>query len=325
VTYTIPRTSTKSDRAVRFGRELEKAMAARKCPSSCSRSSGARRVGRARRAARRSSPTAASARRRCSSCGPRTSTGKPGADRDAARVVPDEARRRSSGSRRRLATDGSTGRIVVTNYERLHHFDPADFGGVVCDESSAIKSFDGRAPADRDRVHAEAAATGCSAPRRPRRTTTSSSARRRGARLPRAHGHARPVLHEQGNKTSRGKGYRWRTRHVRRRAWRFKGTPRSRSGAGSLVGARDAQAVGPRLRRRRLRPAAARAPRARRRGHASARGRAVRPAGVGAPRGARGAAAHDRERCELAAELLADASRRSPGASSTTRATCSSG
>lgn len=33
--------------------------------------------------------------------------------------------------------------IVVTNYERLHLFDPADFGGMVCDESSAIKAFDG--------------------------------------------------------------------------------------------------------------------------------------------------------------------------------------
>lgn len=33
--------------------------------------------------------------------------------------------------------------IVVTNYERLHHFDPADFSGVVCDESSILKSFDG--------------------------------------------------------------------------------------------------------------------------------------------------------------------------------------
>lgn len=32
--------------------------------------------------------------------------------------------------------------IVVTNYERLHHFDPAKFGGVVCDESSCIKNFD---------------------------------------------------------------------------------------------------------------------------------------------------------------------------------------
>jgi hypothetical protein len=33
--------------------------------------------------------------------------------------------------------------ITVTNYERLHHFNPADYVGVICDESSAIKSFDG--------------------------------------------------------------------------------------------------------------------------------------------------------------------------------------
>lgn len=34
-------------------------------------------------------------------------------------------------------------RIVVTNYERLHHFKPDDFAGVVCDESSILKNFDG--------------------------------------------------------------------------------------------------------------------------------------------------------------------------------------
>lgn len=34
-------------------------------------------------------------------------------------------------------------KIVVTNYESLHHFDPADFVGMVCDESSILKSFDG--------------------------------------------------------------------------------------------------------------------------------------------------------------------------------------
>lgn len=34
-------------------------------------------------------------------------------------------------------------RITITNYERLHLFDPEVFGGVVCDESSAIKAFDG--------------------------------------------------------------------------------------------------------------------------------------------------------------------------------------
>lgn len=33
--------------------------------------------------------------------------------------------------------------IVVTNYERLHYFDWKRFSGVVCDESSILKSFDG--------------------------------------------------------------------------------------------------------------------------------------------------------------------------------------
>lgn len=34
-------------------------------------------------------------------------------------------------------------RIVVTNYERLHYFMPSDFAGVVCDESSILKNFEG--------------------------------------------------------------------------------------------------------------------------------------------------------------------------------------
>jgi len=34
-------------------------------------------------------------------------------------------------------------KIVVTNYERLHYFNPEDFGAVVCDESSILKNFDG--------------------------------------------------------------------------------------------------------------------------------------------------------------------------------------
>jgi hypothetical protein len=37
--------------------------------------------------------------------------------------------------------------IVVTNYQRLHHFDPSDFSGVVCDESSIMKNFDGASKA----------------------------------------------------------------------------------------------------------------------------------------------------------------------------------
>lgn len=40
--------------------------------------------------------------------------------------------------------DGSPqGDLTVTNYDRLHLFDRNDYGGMVCDESSAIKSFDG--------------------------------------------------------------------------------------------------------------------------------------------------------------------------------------
>jgi len=33
--------------------------------------------------------------------------------------------------------------IITTNYERLHYFDADDFAGVVCDESSILKNFDG--------------------------------------------------------------------------------------------------------------------------------------------------------------------------------------
>ena len=43
-----------------------------------------------------------------------------------------------------VSRDGSIGTpIVITNYEQLDKFNPDDFSGVVCDESSAIKAFDG--------------------------------------------------------------------------------------------------------------------------------------------------------------------------------------
>lgn len=37
-----------------------------------------------------------------------------------------------------------TSKIVVCNYERLHNFNSTDFQGVICDESSILKNFDGR-------------------------------------------------------------------------------------------------------------------------------------------------------------------------------------
>lgn len=46
-----------------------------------------------------------------------------------------EAKRSKNGSH--------TGGIVITNYERLHHYNAGDFAGVVCDESSILKSFTG--------------------------------------------------------------------------------------------------------------------------------------------------------------------------------------
>lgn len=43
-----------------------------------------------------------------------------------------------------LSRDGKIhASITVTNYEQLPKFDPADFGGIVCDESSILKSFEG--------------------------------------------------------------------------------------------------------------------------------------------------------------------------------------
>jgi hypothetical protein len=35
-------------------------------------------------------------------------------------------------------------KITITNYEQLHHFNPNNFDGVVCDESSILKNFNGK-------------------------------------------------------------------------------------------------------------------------------------------------------------------------------------
>lgn len=42
-----------------------------------------------------------------------------------------------------------TGGIVITNYERLQHFDSSEFAGVVCDESGILKNYQG---ATRNRI-----------------------------------------------------------------------------------------------------------------------------------------------------------------------------
>jgi hypothetical protein len=55
--------------------------------------------------------------------------------REGAKIGLDVAHRREG----REHGDG----LVVTNYERLHHFNAEDYAGVVCDESSILKHFSG--------------------------------------------------------------------------------------------------------------------------------------------------------------------------------------
>lgn len=44
----------------------------------------------------------------------------------------------------RVSRDGSVkSGITVSNYEKLHLFDPSDFAGIACDESSILKNFNG--------------------------------------------------------------------------------------------------------------------------------------------------------------------------------------
>lgn len=59
-----------------------------------------------------------------------------------------EADKFSIDARRSAGTVEPGAHIVVTNYEKLHHFSPSSFSGVVCDESSAIKNFNGKRRAE---------------------------------------------------------------------------------------------------------------------------------------------------------------------------------
>lgn len=44
----------------------------------------------------------------------------------------------------KVSRDGGVHHITITNYEKLHMFNPQDFGGCICDESSILKSFSGQ-------------------------------------------------------------------------------------------------------------------------------------------------------------------------------------
>lgn len=63
-----------------------------------------------------------------------------------AQQMAEEADKFGIGAARSI--DGTAHRITITNYERLHLFNPTDFAGVVCDESSILKNFAGARKAE---------------------------------------------------------------------------------------------------------------------------------------------------------------------------------
>jgi hypothetical protein len=107
--------------------------------------------------------------------------------------------------------------INVTNYERLHYFDPSDFGGVVCDESSILKSFDGARKSEitqfMRKVPYRLLATATAAPNDYVELGTSSEAL---GYLGHQDMLARFFKNDQNNSTSRGM-------YGQRVQWRFKG------------------------------------------------------------------------------------------------------
>ena len=62
----------------------------------------------------------------------------------ASQTVQESAKFGISAVRSHRGEMPTTPRVVVANYDRLHHFSPSDFGGVVCDESGVLKDFSGK-------------------------------------------------------------------------------------------------------------------------------------------------------------------------------------
>jgi hypothetical protein len=138
-----------------------------------------------------------------------------------------------------ISRDGTvTAPLTITNYDRLEHFRPEDFGGVVCDESIAIKAFDGHPAGHRDRVPADPALSvaghrHCGAERLHRARHVQRGPRTAGATSTCS---TRYFVNER--QTSDTKVRRGRHQGAfEGQGWRFKGHAEdSRSGAGSPAG-----------------------------------------------------------------------------------------
>ena len=211
--------------------------------------------------------------------------------------------------------------VTVTNYEQLEKFDPGQFGGVVCDESSCIKAFTGvrRAVVTEflRTMPYRLLATATAAPNDYVELGTSSEALGYLGYMDML---ARFFTNK--DKTSKGIGGKWRSSAAEQ--WRFKGHAEEPFWRWVASWARgDAQAIRPRIRGRRVHPAAAGDPAVtswkpgtRRRAPCStcpqsASMRNARRPGAPSPSGAR-----------KPPNCSPTPSRGSPGATSTTRVTC---
>ena len=143
-----------------------------------------------------------------------------------------------------LSREGSSaGHIVVTNYERLHYFTADDFSGVVCDESSILKSFDGarrgEISAFMRKVPYRLLQTATAAPNDYIELGTSSEA----LGVHGSHGHAESLFQERSEQQRAGsdawRGHQVATQGPRRDAILAMGV---------LVGSSDSQAVRSRIR-----------------------------------------------------------------------------
>lgn len=76
----------------------------------------------------------------------RKKTGKPVLDLTPLAVASQTAREAEKfGLDAAVSNDGKiVAGTVITNYEKLHYFDPRKFGGVICDESSILKNYQGK-------------------------------------------------------------------------------------------------------------------------------------------------------------------------------------
>lgn len=117
--------------------------------------------------------------------------------------------------------------VVVVNYEQLHKLDPSDFAGMVCDESSILKNFNGTRKAEitafMRKMRYRLLCTATAAPNDYHELGTSSEALGELGYMDML---SKFFKNQQGNSTAQGRAYgqamKWRLKgHAERDFWRW--------------------------------------------------------------------------------------------------------